>query len=876
MIAKITAGNSIQGCLEYQEKDNYKKNKVKSSDNDTGNLSKLIAIENQFFPEANLTKVLDHQSKPKELAKMFQQWNQKNQSIKSNVFHCSLNFHKSDTLSEDKLRAITLEFMQGMGYENVPYVVYQHFDSDHTHIHIVSSRINEDGKKVKDSKEVKRAMELCRHLEQKHYLQPVNSKYIQEFNRSLRSSLSTSEQFNRGYVSRCLVSALRVVENRDIDRLSAYLLDKHDIKLFEKEGRLTFAHSKDGKKPIYGSSIQKNLFQNISRHLDKNLSQYYQFVHRQSLSAFRKDLRDHIRRNGAASREQFNSLLSKHRLKLNSFDRKSREDANYFQNYIGQTFIGHSKTLQQFELLQKYRDQSQKVTIHSNKINAASFLPLNKIQENPLFRGAKDGSESQANDLIEQVYKKNSFAILNRNPDAIIVPMPSRTSKIPMSLANQLSKEYGNQVDINCQFLAHVQTKKEQLWSKILLKPRYNYPVVAGKKYFIADDIFVTGQHIKALKNHIEKGGGEVIGFACAASRNKTDISLSKDQILQAVKKFEKEDFNSYLIDFGIADNIQGLTPIELNYFLENFDTLGKLKERSIQEFSDLRNDLIDQAMKDSYEEIFKRMRLSTKQDAKNDEKQTAGGYNFEFSFSSMNEKGHVVYQDDSNDLISTSKEMQEFIADLSFLDLTSNESSFLKNQKILTDSIFDIIQSNEKNPFPSFESMIRALKAHGFDCKINYEKDSADGLMKIQKLIVKDSFKDTSIQLDFMKLQHYRYNKDFINTSFQTFCLKYPGNYKEKLDHFSNMPSDIPKKEQILLRTIYETNYSDIARSPSYFKELLANKPHLIQYMDKDKVEFIQKLPLRIPLQENRLRNTGDEGIYSVEQKQDDDFFLR
>lgn len=880
MIAKITSGNTVEGCLEYQSKDDYmpKKNKSTSEEVDS-KYSKLIDIQNTFFPEADLSKILDHNSKPKELTKMFKKWNEKNPKIKANVFHCSLNFHSTDKVSEDKLKAISNEFMESMGYKNVPYVVYQHFDAGHTHIHIVSSRIDENGKKVKDSNEIKRAMELCRVLEEKHNLKPVNSQYIQEFNRSLRSNLSDSDVFNKGYVSRCLKSALLFKENRDLSTLSQHLLEKYQIKLFSREGRLSFAHSKDGKKPIFGSRIEKNLYQKVLRQLSKNQSQYNQYLHNNNLQAFKGELRESLKVKNTIDREQFQSMLSKYGLKLNSVVRKSREEASYFQNYIGQSLVQKSYSLQQFELIQKNRELNDKSPVLSQKINASSFSPVNSLIQNPLFRAAKDGSRSKAEKLIEDLYKKQSFSVLKKYPEAIIVPMPSLQSKIPVVLAQELSKEYKNAIDDNCQFLAKIKAEKEGIWQKILLKPKFAFPVEKGKKYFLTDDVFVTGQHIKSLKNHIEKGGGEVIGFACLASRNRMDISLSNDLIEQANKQFGKEDFNNYLLDYGIADNINGLTPIELNYFLDNFETLSKLKERTIEEFFALRDNFIGQAQENSYNEVYKKMEVSQLIDKPLGKPKLEGGYNFEFSFSSLDEKGNLIYQDDKEDIKQHSRLLQEHITDLSFLDLKADEAIFLTNQKVLNGSVIQLIQSNEKNPFYSFESLVRNLKSHGFSCKINYEKDKIDSLMKMQKFVITDTFKDKTIELDLMNFNHFRYNKNYLNSLFQAFCSKYPNDFKQQLESMSKDVSKISLEKQILLRTVFESSYSEIAKNPSYFKKILSENPNLLGMMDKDKIDFIQKFNEIIPKpyrKFDKLNTNNNEGIYSVEQKQDDDYFLR
>lgn len=79
----------------------------------------------------------------------------KNKSIKNTQFHVSLSA-KGRSLDKNELLDIGKEYMKYMGYENNPYVVYFHKDTANNHIHIVSSRVGVDGKKINDSFEKKR------------------------------------------------------------------------------------------------------------------------------------------------------------------------------------------------------------------------------------------------------------------------------------------------------------------------------------------------------------------------------------------------------------------------------------------------------------------------------------------------------------------------------------------------------------------------------------------------------------------------------------------------------------------------------------------------------------------------------------------------
>lgn len=86
------------------------------------------------------------------------------------VFHVSLNPHPDDKLSDVELSAIAEEYMKRMGYGSQPYVVFKHQDISRHHLHIVSVRVNEKGKKINDKFERRRSKDITRSLEQKYGL----------------------------------------------------------------------------------------------------------------------------------------------------------------------------------------------------------------------------------------------------------------------------------------------------------------------------------------------------------------------------------------------------------------------------------------------------------------------------------------------------------------------------------------------------------------------------------------------------------------------------------------------------------------------------------------------------------------------------------
>lgn len=71
-----------------------------------------------------------------------------NHRTKVNAVHISLNFDVSEHLSENTLGKIAREYMLKIGFGAQPYLVYQHNDAGHEHIHIVTTNIRADGKRI--------------------------------------------------------------------------------------------------------------------------------------------------------------------------------------------------------------------------------------------------------------------------------------------------------------------------------------------------------------------------------------------------------------------------------------------------------------------------------------------------------------------------------------------------------------------------------------------------------------------------------------------------------------------------------------------------------------------------------------------------------
>lgn len=131
MVAKISTGRSIYGALAYNEK------KLSTGDAiSLGSINSLADASQQSLRDKNRT---------------LQRLADRNQRAKVNSVHIALSFAKDDKLEAEQLRQIAREYLDGIGFGDQPAYLYRHRDTEHDHIHIVTTNITRRGKRIEDS-----------------------------------------------------------------------------------------------------------------------------------------------------------------------------------------------------------------------------------------------------------------------------------------------------------------------------------------------------------------------------------------------------------------------------------------------------------------------------------------------------------------------------------------------------------------------------------------------------------------------------------------------------------------------------------------------------------------------------------------------------
>lgn len=132
------------------------------------------------------------QPTPKELQDYLIAYSSRNSRIKKAQFHLAISC-KGHEKSEDELLDFAHRYLGGMGYgsEGQPLLVYSHTDTDNTHIHIITSRISPDGKKISDHHERVRSQAVLNRL----VGNDVKAKAGEDLAASLTYTFSTFAQY---------------------------------------------------------------------------------------------------------------------------------------------------------------------------------------------------------------------------------------------------------------------------------------------------------------------------------------------------------------------------------------------------------------------------------------------------------------------------------------------------------------------------------------------------------------------------------------------------------------------------------------------------------------------------------------------------------
>ncbi|MDB5192465.1 MAG: relaxase [Segetibacter sp.] len=192
MVAVIKTGHSINRILNYNE------NKVKE-----GKAEFLSAVNYPIDTEKiSFNQKLNLLLKQASL----------NENVRRNSVHISLNFDTSEKLSNEQLKEISESYMQKIGFGEQPYLLYQHFDAGHPHIHIVSLKVRSDGTRIDTNNIGRNQSEKARkEIEIDYSLVKAESMKTKPY--EIRSAYSQKVQYGKSDSRRAIANVLDGVLN---------------------------------------------------------------------------------------------------------------------------------------------------------------------------------------------------------------------------------------------------------------------------------------------------------------------------------------------------------------------------------------------------------------------------------------------------------------------------------------------------------------------------------------------------------------------------------------------------------------------------------------------------------------------------------------
>ncbi|GEN71177.1 conjugal transfer protein MobB [Chryseobacterium lathyri] len=236
MIAKVGKGENLMGALSY--------NQLKV-DKENGK----ILLTHKIPDTVDGIYTVGH------LYRSFEPYLLANNKTEKPVLHISLNPDPKDQVSDEKFKAIAEDYMEQMGYGDQPFVVFKHTDIDRTHIHIVSTSVAIDGKKISDKYDRPRSMKICRELETKYQLTPATEKST-----SVDDRIFSPVNYKKGDIKSQIASVIRHVPKyyrfQSLGEYNALLSlfnitseeVKGELHGIQKQGLVYFALNENGEK----------------------------------------------------------------------------------------------------------------------------------------------------------------------------------------------------------------------------------------------------------------------------------------------------------------------------------------------------------------------------------------------------------------------------------------------------------------------------------------------------------------------------------------------------------------------------------------------------------------------------------------------------
>ncbi len=253
MRPQITFPKSLKRAMNYHEK------KVQKG-------SAELLHAHSFYKLPSDMNFHDKKERFEELMKL-------NERAENKLIHISINFHPSEAvrLNKDFYIHLADEYMNKIGFGNQPYLVYRHDDAGHPHIHVLSTLIQEDGKRISTQYIGKNVSEPARkEMELKYGFIPADKKEQQQQDEKKLVITPQKVQAGKSATMRSITNVLdHVIEGykyTSLQELNAVLKlfnvraerGAEDGRIYKNKGLTYAVINKEGKaltKPIKASAF---------------------------------------------------------------------------------------------------------------------------------------------------------------------------------------------------------------------------------------------------------------------------------------------------------------------------------------------------------------------------------------------------------------------------------------------------------------------------------------------------------------------------------------------------------------------------------------------------------------------------------------------
>ena len=259
MIAKITGGASFGGVLDYltkpkEPKLEHEKEQLKDAQREKDeHAPPFEAGERHRIIGGNMSG----QSKA-ELAEEFKAIIRQRPDIEKPVHHASLSAGENDHITVEQWIEIAGRYIKEMGFKDAPYIVIQHRDGKTDHVHLLTSRVDVNGKVISDWQSKERAEKVLRGIEKDYGLEQIkSSREVEraapkrgEIEHLRRTGELSAKMVLQGHVHAALQD--KPSATQFIERLQAVGIETIP---YIKDGRATGISFRKGKQLMKGSDL---------------------------------------------------------------------------------------------------------------------------------------------------------------------------------------------------------------------------------------------------------------------------------------------------------------------------------------------------------------------------------------------------------------------------------------------------------------------------------------------------------------------------------------------------------------------------------------------------------------------------------------------